>query len=289
LEVIAEPQVSDLRLTDHACLTFGDEEELLDLTAAFFRDGLGCGHKVIWVSESAGRFESAFAGRDLAVTSALASGQLSAAGCEGTVLSSQSFAAGHALGWLKGQVDACKAGGFAGLRVAVDMRWALRPVNGVEQLPDFEERLGPVLADASTTVLCQYDRERFDPVTLASVVPKHSHSVAAASYHADAVLRICRQYAPSGIRISGEIDYRAEQPLALALAEALRLDQDITVNLAGLRFIDACCVRMIVNAARGLGPSRTLNLRCSSSCASQFILFGAADVPGVSMVTVDEP
>ncbi len=42
------------------------------------------------------------------------------------------------------------------------MKWPLRPVTGAEELPDSEERLGPVL-------------------------------------------RICRQYAPPGIRISGEI------------------------------------------------------------------------------------
>jgi hypothetical protein len=47
--------------------------------------------------------------------------------------------------------------------------------------------------------------------------------VTAATYDEDAVLRICRQYAPPGIRIAGELDYQAEEPLALALAEAVRL------------------------------------------------------------------
>ena len=80
-------------------------------------------------------------------------------------------------------------------------------------------------------MLCQYDRDRFDPVTLASVAAFHTRSVATATYHADAVLRICRQYAPPGIRLAGEIDYQAEEPLALALAEAVRLDGDMTVNM----------------------------------------------------------
>lgn len=288
LEASADLQVSDLASRDHACLTFGDEEELFDLTAAFARDGLASGLKVLWISESAGQMESDFAGRGLKVASAIASGQMAVVESEGPVLSSQAFAPGHTLNWLSGQIDACLTEGFAGLRVAVDMRWALRPVTGVEQLPDFEERLGPLLADNSATVLCQYDRESFDPVTLGSVVPLHTRSVAAATYHADAVLRICRQYAPPGIRISGEIDYRAEQSLALALAEALRLDHDITVNLAGLRFIDACCVRMIINAARGLSSSRAMTLRCSVSCADQFTLFGAKDLPGLSIATVHE-
>src|SRR6185437_17183680 len=106
------------------------------------------------------------------------------------------------------------------------------------------------VADSRVTILCQYDREKFDPVTLASVTPLHTRSVAAATYHADAVLRICRQYAPPGIRIAGEIDYRAEEPLALALAEAVRLDGDVTLNMAALAFADAPSIAMIADAAR---------------------------------------
>jgi hypothetical protein len=72
------------------------------------------------------------------------------------------------------------------------------------------------------------------------------------------MLRICRQYVPPGIRLAGEIDYKHEEPLALALAEAIRLEGDITVNMAGLAFIDGSCARMIVDAARGLASSRSL-------------------------------
>lgn len=58
------------------------------------------------------------------------------------------------------------------------------------------------LDGGTASVLCQYDRDRFDPVTLASVSAFHTRQVAAATYYADAVLRICRQYAPPGIRIA---------------------------------------------------------------------------------------
>lgn len=65
-------------------------------------------------------------------------------------------------------------------------------------------------------MLCQYDRERFDPVTLASVTPFHTHTVAAATYHDDELLRICRQYAPPGIRLAGQLDVEAQEALSLA-------------------------------------------------------------------------
>ena len=87
----------DLTVDDHACLTFGEPEDLFDLTAAFVRDGLACGLKVVWISDSAPqRATSELARRGVAVESALAAGQLAAAECEGRLLSGQEFGAGRA-------------------------------------------------------------------------------------------------------------------------------------------------------------------------------------------------
>jgi anti-anti-sigma factor len=102
------------------------------------------------------------------------------------------------------------------------------------------------------------------------------------------MLRICRQYAPPGIRLAGEIDYQAEEPLALALTEAIRLDGDITINMADLTFIDASCARMIVDAVRGLDAPRTVVLLCSPGIAARFGLLGAADLTGVSLVVAHD-
>ena len=287
--VDAGTQVTDLLVNDHACLTYGEPEELLDLTAAFVRDGLAGGLKVVWVTDRVpARAVAELTRRGIETERALAAGQIAAVPWEGRLLTGQSFEAGQAIEWLTTQLATCRDEGFAGLRVAVDMGWALRPVTGVEQLPELEEGIAAALAAATASVLCQYDRERFDPVTLASVAGFHTRSVAAATYHADAVLRICRQYAPPGIRVAGEIDYRAAEPLALALAEAIRLDGDITINMAMLSFIDAPCIRMITDAARGVAPERRVRLSCHPAIAARFALFGAGEVPGVTLVMVHD-
>lgn len=288
MEVSADLEITDLAVSEHACLTFGDDQERLDLTAAFVRDGLSGGLKVMWLSDSADQLAAELAERGVEVGSALATGQMAAVPCEGQVLSGQAFASGHAIRWLKRQIAACHDEGFGGLRLAVDMSWALRPISGVEQLPEFESQVADALRKGDATVLCQYDREKFDPVTLASIAVLHSRSVAAATYHADATLRICRQYTPAGFRIAGEIDYRAQEPLALALAEALRLDGDITVNMADLGFADASCMMMILNAVRSLGGSRKVILRCLPGLANRFLLSGAGDVAGLSVVVVHD-
>ena len=289
MEVGAGDQITDLTVNDHACLTFGEPEELFDLTAAFVRDGLAGGLKVMWLSDAGpDRASVELTRRGIAVEPALTSGQMSATEYEGRLLSGQAFSASQALGWLGGQMAACRDEGFPGLRLAMDMSWALRPVTGVEELPDFEAGIAAAVADMAVSVLCQYDRERFDPVTLASVTAFHTKSVATATYHADAVLRICRQYAPPGIRLAGEIDRRHEEPLALALAEAIRFEGDITVNMARLVFIDASCARMILDAARGVAGPRAVVLQCHPQIAARFVLLGAAGIPGVSVVSVDD-
>jgi anti-anti-sigma regulatory factor len=253
------------------------------------RDGLAGGLKVMWLSDAAPeQAVQELSRRGIPVEPVIADGRMLAVPCEGRLLAGQSFAADKALDWLTGQMADCRREGFTGLRVAVDMGWALRPVTGVEQLPGFEAAVATALAGTTVSVLCQYDRERFDPVTLASVAAFHTRSVAAATYHADAVLRICRQYAPPGIRLAGEIDYQAQEPLALALAEAIRIDGDITVNMTGLSFIDVHCARMILDAARGVGSSRNVALRCPPRIASRFALLGAGETPGTDLVTVHD-
>jgi anti-anti-sigma regulatory factor len=287
--VDASTQITDLSVDDHACLTFGEGEEVLDVTAAFVRDGLNAGLRVMWLSDTGpGSAAAELSRRGVNVEPAMDAGQMTAAGCEGHLLSGQVFSADAAIGWLTRQLASSKELGFPGLRIAVDMSWALRPVTGIEQLPQFEEGIAAALAGTTASVLCQYDRDRFDPVTLASVAAFHTRSVATATYHADALLRICHQYAPPGIRIAGEIDYQAEEPLARALAEAVRLDGDVTLNMAHLAFIDLFCARMIADTARMLAESRTVTLQCLPEVAPGFARLGLDHLPGIRLVTVHE-
>src|SRR5256885_305035 len=100
----ADTQITDLTVNDHACLTFGEPEELFDLTAAFVGDGLIGGLKVIWLSDrTPSQAVSALARRGITAEPAVAKGQMTAAAWEGSLLSGQSFTADHAMAWLTGQ------------------------------------------------------------------------------------------------------------------------------------------------------------------------------------------
>jgi anti-anti-sigma regulatory factor len=285
--ISADTQVTDLSTDDHACLTFGEREELLDLTAAFVRDGLACGLRVVVVSDTAQLAADKLGKRGVA-SGPLAAGQIVMASCHDSLMGPGGFSAGHAIRWLRGQLAVSQGQGYPGMRVAMDMGWALRPMAGIEELPELEERIADAVRGAGLSVLCGYDRERFDPVTLASVTPFHSRSVAAATYYSDPVLRICRQYVPPGIRLAGELDFMASEALALALSEAIRIDGDITINMTDLRFIDGSSIRMIMEAAGSLDPVRTVVLRCRSSVEARLVQFGVTDLPQVRLVGVDD-
>ncbi|MEV5752406.1 MEDS domain-containing protein [Actinoallomurus sp. NPDC052308] len=300
-----EAQITDLTVHDHACLTFGEAEELADLTAAFVRDGLTGGARVIWLSDTPHEAVAELGRRGFDPTDVPGrpardgTGPITVVGCQEGLTAGRAFDVGRAVGWLREQVELTRRKGYPALRIALDMGWALRPIAGIEQLPAFEQEIAVMVgepakrtadgrgAGSETTgalsVLCQYDRDRFDPVTLASVAPFHTHSVAAATYHDDELLRICRQYAPPGIRIAGQIDVQAQEPLSLALAEAIRVDGDITVNMADLTFIDVSITRLILEVARSIPRSRRMILHCHPAIESRFVILGAADLPNVDV------
>ncbi len=283
-------RVEDLRPGDHACLTFTDAEERLDLVAAFVRDGLGGGQKVLCVTDTIPQatLRSELAERDLPIADATASGQMSVLTSGQTYLAEGAFAAARMIDLLADQIGQARSDGFAGLWITSDMCWALRPVTGVDQLMDYEAQVSRLLSDRGATALCQYDRQCFDTVTLTGATSNHALALAAATYHHDALLRVCRQYQPPGVRVSGEIDYRGVEPLTRALAEALHLDTRVHVNLAGLEFIDGSAAGAIIQAAASLRPDQTMLIRCRAQTAKILQVLGIGEIPAVTLTITDD-
>jgi anti-anti-sigma regulatory factor len=283
-------RIEDLRPGDHACLTFTDVEERLDLVAAFVRDGLRGGQKLVCVTDSLPQaaLRSQLSERGLPISDVTGSGQMSVLASGETYLADGSFGAARMIRLLTGQIAQARRDGFAGLWITSDMCWALRPVTGVEELIDYESQMTRLLVDGGATAVCQYDRQCFDTVTLAGVAANHALALAAATYHDDALLRICRQYQPPGVRVSGEIDYRRTGPLARALSEALALDEHVHVNLTGLSFTDGSAAGAVVQAAAGLRDGQRMSIRCQPQAAKVLRTLGIDTLSGVAMVVVDD-
>lgn len=281
--------VDELRPGDHACLTFSDADERLDIVAAFVLDGLKSGQKVICYTDEVS--PRALSGhlfeRGLPVKDALTAGRLVVSPAGEAYLAGGAFAADRMIEVLSAQINRSAREGYAGLRVSADMCWALRPIAGLEELVTYETQVARILADGRATAVCQYDRHSFDPVTLSSITSAHGRVVAAVTYHDDALLRVCRQHVPAGIRIAGEIDFRHVDVLTRALGEAVRLDEHLHVNLAQLRFMDAAAAGVVVQAAVGLAAGQKMTVTCQPLVAKVFQAFGATGVPGLRIVVRD--
>jgi anti-anti-sigma factor len=260
-------------------MTFTDPEERLDLMAAYVHMGLISGVKVLCLTEALppDRLKHELAQRDVPVTESLKSGQLTIGTTEEAWMtqSGGSPTAKGMLEMLAAQVTQAVGDGYPGLRVSADMLWATRPLAAIDQLLTFENSLTTLLENGQLTVICHYDRDQFDPVTLDRAVDAHPVSVAAAAYHDDALLRVCRQYSPPGIRLAGEIDAEHADALTQALTEAIRLDHNVFLNLRGLRFLDMASASTIVRAALSLPADRHLLVVCDERINAILGLAGA--------------
>ncbi|MGI5239267.1 MEDS domain-containing protein [Dactylosporangium sp. CA-139066] len=283
---MAEPVgVERLPAGGHACLTFSDPDERLDLLAAFVGDGLERGQRVVCYTDAMTpvAFIDELDHRSVKATVAATAGQLLVADCSTLWSGAGAGTALQMLTAITAEIDAAGAAGYRGLRVSTDMAWATRPHAAAQELLRFEEQATGWLRGGTVTTMCQYDRGTFDPVTLAFAAQVHPHTVAAQVYHDDPLLRICRQYRPAGVRIAGELDFRHLGVLEQALAEALRLDADPQVNLRRVRYLDAACAAAIVRAAGQLSSERVMDVPCASLPARVLRLCGAAELANLRL------
>jgi len=279
--MVATTPVDRLTPGDHACLTFSDPEERLDILAAFVAAGQHRGDKVICFTETLGADELRADLLDRGLE----------AGAELSVVRSDRLWGGGAgpdaatmVELLAGELAGARREGYAGLRITADMCWAARPQANAEQLLVFESEVGRLFADGGLTAICEYDRESFDPVTLGYASRVHPRTVAAAVYHEDPVLRICRQHVPPGVRVAGELDYARAGALSDALAEAVRLDRDVHLNLNHLRFIDGGAATVILRTAANLPDQRRMIVICGEPVERTLTAAGAAGIPALRML-----
>jgi anti-anti-sigma factor len=271
---------------DHACLTFTDAEERLDILAAFVAGGIDQGDKVICYTESVGvdELSDELLSREVPIAAPLRAGSLDIVRSDRAWAAVGRPGAADMIAQLEAELRTADQQGFPGLRITVDTCWAARPQAGAEELLAFEAEVGRLFAGGRLTAICQYDRQVFDPVTLAFAARVHPRTVAATVYHEDPVLRICRQHVPPGVRVAGELDWTRSKALAGALAEAVRLDHNIHLNLNGLRFIDADAASVILQAAVNLPDERRMSVVCQEPIDRTLEAAGASDVPGLRLL-----
>jgi anti-anti-sigma factor len=287
---MSEPvTVDDLEPGDHACLTFSDADERLDIVAAFVREGLDRGDKVVCLTDALepARLSAELSERGLPIEASTCSGQFEAAPSVSAYVAGGAFDPAQVISGLRTRIDGALAEGYPGLRISADMVWALRPVSGLDQLLTFEVQFNELLASRPATVVCQYDRVGFDAVSLAGASAAHGRAVTAVTYHADAVLRICRQHVPPGVRIAGELDYRGIDALTRALSEAVRLDDHLFLNLTRLSFIDVAAAGVVLQTAYGLVGGKLMTVVCQPVVGKVLRALGGDQLAALKLIVRD--
>jgi GAF domain-containing protein/DNA-binding CsgD family transcriptional regulator len=163
---------------DHLASIYESQDEQFATIAQFIREGLQCGEQCLYIAEANTTDEVLAVLREggINIETALESGALALHTAGGTELKTGTFVpAFEQQPQLEFWEDSLAAATdeFAGLRVAVEMTWALGDETSLDRLVEYEAQLNTIFAGDDYTVLCQYDREQFPAGVLSDVIQTH--------------------------------------------------------------------------------------------------------------------
>ncbi|TDD77985.1 hypothetical protein E1293_25050 [Actinomadura darangshiensis] len=296
--------VGAMQLGDHLALIFDNDEERRSIMAAYARDGVRAGHKVIYISDGvpapevlgwllAGRAEVADPAADeppVDLAAAMEAGHFVVRTAEETFLASGRFDPGASLQLMATEIDLALVQGYAGVRIAGEARFSLRRWPGTGQFGDFERMLDEIFmtTDLQAMAICQFDRNWFDPAKLAEVEASHMGRVRADDYYDDGSLRITPIFSPPGVALEGVIDAETRPAVAALLESITTRTGLLCLDLDGVTDCDAAGLRLLTGADGPDGSDRPggrgLLLRSvPGALHARLHADGLDDAPGVSI------
>jgi hypothetical protein len=266
---------AELQLGDHVCLPFGTDEQLQLHVSGFATAGLTDRQQVMIFTQAGTVADMVgwLRREDRTFAAALETGQLQVHRPDDVHLSGGYFDPQRMMAVFARAADQAHTDGYHGLRVTVDMTWALRDLPGVEQLFDFEAAANGLFIDRPLIGVCAYDRRRFDTGSMERACVAHPITPGSS------VLRFTR-LPDSGLALRGETDLCNRNALA-ALLGCLP-DADATLDLTGLFFADVAGLRLLAQSAASR-PHRT-TVCCTRSMARLLRLVNLEQVAGIEVV-----
>jgi CheY-like chemotaxis protein len=151
---------------------FDSPDDQLAAAAAFFAAGIASGERCLLVAERPfiEQVEKALSNAPPAVRQQPA---LVAETNRDRVLRDWVFDGETVVRLIEGAAAEARQAGFSGLRVGIEMTWALRPAGNVEEIGRFADLLGRSLAALPAVALLLYDRVRFPPPFVEAVLRAH--------------------------------------------------------------------------------------------------------------------
>lgn len=285
---MAHPHTADrLRLGDHVCWAFDRDDERLASMAAVVDAGVRRREKVLWLTESL-LPTALLAGLEAHGRQAGAAsdrGQLVIDNARDTYLAGGRFDPEAALRALDGHITRALHEGWAGLRLIGDMAWASGHDVRIDHLSRYEAAANRLFAGRQAMAVCQYDQRLFSAAELREASAAHPASTVVNPGVVWAPL-LRMERTPTGLRVAGEADMSNRGALAAVLdalvEEHRRAGRSAVVDLSGLTFADAAAAGLLLRAAAAL-PSGVRFTGCHPTISRMLALFGAAEVPGLTM------
>jgi anti-anti-sigma regulatory factor len=266
--------VERLRLGDHVCWGFDDDEARLEAVARFVAAGIREHHRVLYLTET--RFpadlRAALEHQGVSVDELLAVGQLDPAA---------------RIAALADYVDAAERAGYGGVRVVADMTGAVGTAGPagtpgeVERVAWFEANVNPLFTSGRVMAICLYDRRVFSTGQLARLGPAHPATARPQDDGATwaPLLRAYQIPGECGLRLVGAADaanrYAVGALLTWLVGDAVRAGRAALVDLAGLCFADAAAAGALVAAGRAV-PAGLRLTGCRPEIAQLITLVGGS-------------
>lgn len=268
----------------HSSFSFASRSEQMDTLGPFVRDGLTRNERVLFVGDP-GSSESLLTEFGGAAARAFTSSQFIIEDPGDTYMSGGHFDAERMLRHYSGVVRQALADGYAGVRIAADMRWAA-DLDNIDDLIAYEGTVDGVLGVEPAVVLCQYDRRIFDDATLAAIEAAHTVCAHPNPIHESTHLRIERSYDPYGLKVAGDVDIANRRPFREALLDLSRSPEaSKVVDLTRVGYIDAASIAAIAAAALQSNATGGIHARISKQMNRIFQLV-CPTLPNV--MTVEE-
>ncbi|MBK5226734.1 MAG: MEDS domain-containing protein, partial [Thermoleophilia bacterium] len=167
--------IGKLDVHDHLCLIYESREEQLAAVIPFMRIGLERGERCIYIADDNTVEEvlDAMRAAGIEVEDATRSGALSVITKRDFYLKEGRFDPDWMIDFIKEATAAAKADGYSALRVTGEMTWMLGGDPGSERLIEYEAKLNYFIPEYDCLAICQYNRSRFDPEIIVSVIRTH--------------------------------------------------------------------------------------------------------------------
>jgi ABC-type transporter Mla MlaB component len=239
--------VKGLGLHDHACLPFGDWEQLREAVVTFLADGRRLGQRLIYVgacSEEELRSDlAALPGRDRLI----ADGTLQLRSLPEIYTPGEPIDPEAQLAVYADATEQALKEGYSGLRVGAEVTALVASPETWEAHTRWEAFADRYMASMPMAALCCYDTREVPHDVMSDLACVHPGSVDSPEL---APFHLCATGEKSSLMLHGEVDYFCADDLDRLLALATPAEGKTVLDLSAVRFVDHHAVLRLADRTR---------------------------------------